>query len=54
MVQGDLHDIGNNRVKMMIERAGFETIDLGTGAAPQAFVRAVVSTSHSLSARAPC
>jgi 5-methyltetrahydrofolate--homocysteine methyltransferase len=41
MVQGDLYDIGNNRVKMMIERAGFETIDLGTGAAPQAFVRAV-------------
>jgi 5-methyltetrahydrofolate--homocysteine methyltransferase len=40
-VKGDLHDIGKNLVKMMIEGAGFETIDLGTDVEPQAFVEAV-------------
>ena len=40
-VKGDLHDIGKNLVKMMIEGAGFETIDLGTDVAPEAFVSAV-------------
>ncbi|MDD3819689.1 MAG: B12-binding domain-containing protein, partial [Actinomycetota bacterium] len=28
-VKGDLHDIGKNLVKMMLEGAGFEVIDLG-------------------------
>jgi 5-methyltetrahydrofolate--homocysteine methyltransferase len=40
-VRGDLHDIGKNLVKMMIEGAGFETIDLGTDVEPQVFVDAV-------------
>jgi 5-methyltetrahydrofolate--homocysteine methyltransferase len=40
-VRGDLHDIGKNLVKMMLEGAGFETIDLGTDVDPQAFVDAV-------------
>jgi 5-methyltetrahydrofolate--homocysteine methyltransferase len=40
-VKGDLHDIGKNLVKMMVEGAGFETIDLGTDVEPQAFVEAV-------------
>jgi 5-methyltetrahydrofolate--homocysteine methyltransferase len=40
-VKGDLHDIGKNLVKMMLEGAGFETIDLGTDVEPQAFVKAV-------------
>ncbi len=40
-VKGDLHDIGKNLVKMMLEGAGFETVDLGTDVAPEAFVRAV-------------
>jgi len=40
-VKGDLHDIGKNLVKMMLEGAGFETIDLGTDVAPEAFVNAV-------------
>lgn len=40
-VKGDLHDIGKNLVKMMIEGAGFQTIDLGTDVEPQAFVDAV-------------
>ena len=40
-VQGDLHDIGKNLVKMMLEGAGFETIDLGTDIKPDGFVAAV-------------
>jgi len=40
-VKGDLHDIGKNLVKMMLEGAGFETVDLGTDVEPQAFVAAV-------------
>ncbi len=40
-VKGDLHDIGKNLVKMMMEGAGFEMIDLGADVAPEAFVAAV-------------
>jgi len=40
-VKGDLHDIGKNLVKMMLEGAGFEAIDVGTDVSPQAFVAAV-------------
>ncbi len=37
-VKGDLHDIGKNLVKMMLEGAGFETVDLGTDVEPKVFV----------------
>jgi 5-methyltetrahydrofolate--homocysteine methyltransferase len=40
-VQGDLHDIGKNLVKMMMEGAGFEVIDLGVDVKPEKFVAAV-------------
>jgi len=40
-VKGDLHDIGKNLVRMMIEGGGFEVIDLGVDAAPEVFVEAV-------------
>lgn len=40
-VEGDLHDIGKNLVKMMLEGAGFETVDLGVDVRPGAFVEAV-------------
>jgi 5-methyltetrahydrofolate--homocysteine methyltransferase len=40
-VKGDLHDIGKNLVKMMLEGAGFETVDLGTDVDSVAFVEAV-------------
>ncbi len=40
-VAGDLHDIGKNLVAMMIEGAGFEIVDLGTGVEPESFVKAV-------------
>ncbi len=38
-VQGDLHDIGKNLVKMMLEGKGFEVIDLGTDVAPETFIQ---------------
>ena len=37
-IQGDLHDIGKNLVSIMLTRAGFEIIDLGTDVAPERFV----------------
>ena len=37
-VQGDLHDIGKNLVKMMMEGKGLEVVDLGTDVSPEAFV----------------
>ena len=37
-VQGDLHDIGKNIVKMMLEGKGFEVIDLGTDVPAETFV----------------
>jgi 5-methyltetrahydrofolate--homocysteine methyltransferase len=40
-VKGDLHDIGKNLVKMMVEGAGFETVDLGTDVDSSDFVAAV-------------
>jgi len=40
-VKGDLHDIGKNLVRMMLEGAGFEMVDLGTDVTPEAFVNAV-------------
>lgn len=40
-VEGDLHDIGKNLVKMMLEGAGFEVIDLGVSVRPETFVAAV-------------
>ena len=38
-VQGDLHDIGKNLVKMMLEGKGIEVIDLGTDVSPETFVQ---------------
>ena len=37
-VKGDMHDIGKNLVRMMIEGKGFEVTDLGVDVAPEAFV----------------
>ncbi|MDD5897392.1 MAG: corrinoid protein [Clostridia bacterium] len=38
-VQGDLHDIGKNLVKMMLEGKGLEVIDLGTDVSAETFVK---------------
>ncbi|MCQ2431918.1 MAG: corrinoid protein [Clostridia bacterium] len=40
-VKGDMHDIGKNLVKMMIEGQGIECIDLGTDVDPERVVEAV-------------
>lgn len=37
-VKGDMHDIGKNLVRMMIESKGFEITDLGVDVAPEQFV----------------
>jgi len=40
-VKGDLHDIGKSLVKMMMEGAGFEIVDLGADVEPGTFLEAV-------------
>lgn len=41
-VQGDLHDIGKNLVKMMLEGKGLEVIDLGVDVPPERFVQTAI------------
>ena len=41
-VQGDLHDIGKNLVKMMMEGKGLEVVDLGTDVTPENFVNTAI------------
>ncbi len=40
-VSGDLHDIGKNLVRLMMEGRGFEVIDLGVDVSAEKFVEAV-------------
>jgi len=47
-VAGDLHDIGKNLVRMMMEGAGFEIIDLGVSVPPEKFVETVISKGAQL------
>ncbi len=42
-VKGDLHDIGKNLVKMMMEGKGLEVIDLGTDVSPETFVDTAIN-----------
>lgn len=41
-VKGDLHDIGKNLVRMMMEGKGLKVIDLGVDVATEAFVEAAI------------
>ncbi|MDO4404141.1 MAG: homocysteine S-methyltransferase family protein [Atopobiaceae bacterium] len=41
-VKGDIHDIGKNIVRMLLENYGYNVIDLGRDVDPQAFVDVVV------------
>ncbi|NIP43985.1 MAG: cobalamin-binding protein [candidate division Zixibacteria bacterium] len=41
-VKGDLHDIGKNLVRTMLEGARFEVIDLGVDVAPDEFIHAAL------------
>lgn len=38
VIEGDTHDIGKNLVKLMLENAGFEMIDLGRDVPPLTFI----------------
>ncbi|MEG1857466.1 MAG: corrinoid protein [Oscillospiraceae bacterium] len=40
-IKGDLHDIGKNLVRMMLEGKGIEVLDLGVDVEPDRFIRAV-------------
>ena len=40
-VEGDLHDIGKNLVGMLLQGAGFDVVNLGTGVSAADFVAAV-------------
>jgi methanogenic corrinoid protein MtbC1 len=40
-VQGDLHDIGKNIVKMVLQGSGWNVIDLGTSVSADKFIKAV-------------
>ena len=44
-VRGDMHDIGKNLVKMMIEGRGIKVIDLGTDVSPEAFYDAAIENN---------
>ena len=47
-VFGDLHDIGKNLVKMMLEAKGFEVIDLGTNVPAEAFITTAINENCSI------
>ncbi|MBQ6841683.1 MAG: cobalamin-dependent protein, partial [Firmicutes bacterium] len=47
-VKGDIHDIGKNIVKLLLENYGFSVIDLGRDVEPQAIVDAVVAAEAPL------
>ncbi|MCR4955219.1 MAG: homocysteine S-methyltransferase family protein [Lachnospiraceae bacterium] len=42
-VKGDIHDIGKNIVKVLLENYGFDVIDLGKDVSPEDVVEAVLS-----------
>jgi 5-methyltetrahydrofolate--homocysteine methyltransferase len=44
-VSGDLHDIGKNLVRMMLESAGFDVIDLGVDVKADKIIEAVKANS---------
>lgn len=47
-VKGDVHDIGKNIVKVLLENYGFRVIDLGKDVPPKAVVKAVKKESAGL------
>lgn len=47
-VKGDLHDIGKNLVKMMMEGKGLEVIDMGTDVSAEKFIAAAKEKNASI------
>lgn len=47
-VHGDIHDIGKNIVKLLLENYGFDVIDLGKDVLPEVVVKTVIETKAKL------
>lgn len=47
-VKGDLHDIGKNLVKLMLESKGFEVVDLGVDVSAEKFIEAALRENADL------
>ena len=47
-VKGDIHDIGKNIVKVMLENYGYDVIDLGKDVAPEVIVEAAIRENIAL------
>ncbi|MEG6571548.1 corrinoid protein [[Clostridium] cellulosi] len=47
-VKGDMHDIGKNLVKMMMEGKGIEVIDIGTNVSPEKFLDTAINENCDL------
>ena len=47
-VKGDVHDIGKNIVKMLLENYGYRVVDLGRDVEPETVVRAALETGAPL------
>ncbi len=47
-VKGDIHDIGKNIVKLLLENYGFDVIDLGKDVPPETIVEKVIETNAQL------
>ena len=48
VIDGDTHDIGKNLVKIMLETAGFDMIDLGKDVAAEDFIKVAIENKVSL------
>jgi corrinoid protein of di/trimethylamine methyltransferase len=47
-VKGDMHDIGKNLVKIMMEGSGIEVVDLGVDVSPEQFVQTAIDDKCSI------
>lgn len=47
-VKGDLHDIGKNLVRMMMEGKGIQVIDLGVDVEPKTFIQSAIDNHAAL------
>jgi len=45
VVEGDIHDIGKNLIRIMLEIAGFKIYDLGTNVSPEDFVNKAIEVN---------
>jgi corrinoid protein of di/trimethylamine methyltransferase len=48
VIEGDTHDIGKNLVRIMLESAGFDILDLGRDVPPETFVDKALETEAAL------